>query len=144
MIQDNLVNALIGLRIGRMGYQGSIPFHSVCVSVYPSSMSFWTPEPIFTKLGTYITAPELISTAHYINPSHQSVRLYVYPLIVTRQWIDKNAAAATNTYATIELLDASFSVRSVLYQREVGDLFFPELVLCWIFSVLAVDRGTVG
>jgi hypothetical protein len=26
-------------------------------------------EPIFMKLGMYITAPEPISTAHFINPS---------------------------------------------------------------------------
>jgi hypothetical protein len=33
----------------------------VCVSVYPP-IYFWMPEPIFMKLGTYITAPEPIST----------------------------------------------------------------------------------
>jgi hypothetical protein len=32
----------------------------VCVS-HP--INFWTPEPIFMKVGTYITAPERISTA---------------------------------------------------------------------------------
>jgi hypothetical protein len=36
--------------------------HAVCVSVYPP-INFWTPEPIFMKLGTYITAPEPIPTA---------------------------------------------------------------------------------
>jgi hypothetical protein len=40
------------------------------------------PEPIFMKLGMYIVAPEPITTAYSINPSHQSVCLYVYPLPV--------------------------------------------------------------
>jgi hypothetical protein len=31
------------------------------------------------KLGMDIMAPEPISTAYFINPSHQSVCLYVYP-----------------------------------------------------------------
>jgi hypothetical protein len=38
------------------------------------------PEPIFIKFGTYIMASEHISTAYFINPSHQSVYLYVHPL----------------------------------------------------------------
>jgi hypothetical protein len=75
-------------------------------------------------------AHEPISTAYFINPSHQSVCLYVYPLIVARQRLGKNVTAATNTHATIEeLLDASFSIRSVSYQRNVGDQFFPELLV---------------
>jgi hypothetical protein len=42
-------------------------------------LSVWMPEPIFMKLGMYIMAPEPISSAYFINPSHQSVCLYVYP-----------------------------------------------------------------
>jgi hypothetical protein len=54
-------------------------------------------------------APEPISTAYFINSSHQSLYLYVYPLIVAKQRLGKNVTAATNTHATIEeLLDASF------------------------------------
>jgi hypothetical protein len=37
-------------------------------------------EPIFIKLGMYIMALEPISTVYFINSSHQSVCLYVYPL----------------------------------------------------------------
>jgi hypothetical protein len=69
--------------------------------------------------------------AYFVNPSHQSVCLYVYPLIVARQQLVKNApiaarqrlgknppvvarqrlatnvTATTNTFATIEeYLDA--------------------------------------
>jgi hypothetical protein len=38
------------------------------------------PEPIFMKLGMYIMVPESISTEYFVNPSHQTVCLYVYPL----------------------------------------------------------------
>jgi hypothetical protein len=74
------------------------------------------------KLGMNNTAPESISMAHFINPSHQSVCLYVYSLIVARQQLGEKVTAAKTTYARIEqLFEASFSVRSVMYQREVGD-----------------------
>jgi hypothetical protein len=71
----------------------------------------------------YITAPEPISTSHFINPSHPPVCLYVYPPIVYRQQLDKkNVTAATNRHAALEeILNGSFSMRSVSYQRKVGD-----------------------
>jgi hypothetical protein len=60
--------------------------------------------------------------AYFINPSHQSVCLYVYPLIVAGQRLGKSVTAATNTYVTIvELLDASFSTWFVPYHMKVGD-----------------------
>jgi hypothetical protein len=91
------------------------------VSVYPL-INFWMPPPIFMKLGTYIIAPEPIWTAYFINPSHQSVCLYGNPSIVARQRLCKNNTAATKTHATIEeLLDTSFSMRSMSYHRTVGD-----------------------
>jgi hypothetical protein len=52
--------------------------HAVCASVYPI-YNFRIPEPVFMKLGIYVMAPEPIWTAYFINPSHQSVRLYVCP-----------------------------------------------------------------
>jgi hypothetical protein len=57
------------------------------------------PEPIFMKLGTYIMAPEVISTAYFTNSSHQSVCLHVYPPIVARQRLGQNFTATTNTHA---------------------------------------------
>jgi hypothetical protein len=54
-----------------------------CLCVY---MSVYHPYQLLNastnlmKLGTYITALEPVSTAYFINPSHQSVYLYVYPL----------------------------------------------------------------
>jgi hypothetical protein len=56
---------------------------------------------------------EPISTAYFINPSHQSVSVCVSPII------GKSVTAATNT-RTVELFDA-FYMRSVSCQRNVSD-----------------------
>jgi hypothetical protein len=46
----------------------------------------------------------------------------VYLPIVVRQWLGKNVTAAMNTHAIIEeLLDASFSMQFMSYQRKVGN-----------------------
>jgi hypothetical protein len=83
------------------------------------------PEPVFVKIDVYIMASEPISTAYFINPSHQSV--CISP-IVARQQLVKNFTAATNTHATTEeLLVASFSKLIVSYQRKVGDLVLPKI-----------------
>jgi hypothetical protein len=51
-------------------------------------------------------------------------------LFVARQRSVKNFPAAMHTHATIEeLLEASISTRSVLYQRKVGNQFFTELLV---------------
>jgi hypothetical protein len=66
------------------------------------------------KLGVYIMAPEPVSTAYFLNPSHQPVCLYVNPSIVARQRLGKNVTAATNTHVPIEeLLGMSFCMRLV-------------------------------
>jgi uncharacterized protein (DUF486 family) len=44
---------------------------------------------MFVKVGMYNMPPGAISTVYFINPSHQSVCLYVYPLIVARQRLGK-------------------------------------------------------
>jgi hypothetical protein len=61
----------------------------------------------------------------------------MYPSIVARERLDKNVIAATNTHAIIEeLLDASFSMWYVSYQRKAGDYFLPELLVClFVFCV---------
>jgi hypothetical protein len=80
------------------------------------------------KLG--ILAPEPISTSYSINPSDQSVCLYLHPRILARQQLHEIVTAATNTEATIEeFLEVQFSMRSVWCQRKVGDYFFPELIV---------------
>jgi hypothetical protein len=73
------------------------------------------------KLGIYIMALEPISTAYFINSSHQSVCLYMYPSAVVRQQLGEDVTAATNIHATRELLDESFSIQHMSYQRKVGD-----------------------
>jgi hypothetical protein len=60
------------------------------------------PEPIFTEFGMYIMTPESISTAYFINPSHQSICHYVYLSIIARQRLGKNVSAAMNAHAAIE------------------------------------------
>jgi hypothetical protein len=61
---------------------GICDLHAVCEFVnQPHPINFRMLEPIFMKLGMYITAPEPISTAYFINPSHHSVCLYVYPSV---------------------------------------------------------------
>jgi hypothetical protein len=66
-------------------------------------------------------APESISTAHVINPSHQFVYLYVYPHIVARQRLSKKVTAVTNTQVPIEkFLYANFHAVHVI-SRKVGD-----------------------
>jgi hypothetical protein len=48
------------------------------LSVYPL-MNFWIDEPIFRKLDIYIMAPEPVSVAYFINPTHQSGSICVSP-----------------------------------------------------------------
>jgi hypothetical protein len=72
-------------------------------------------------------APEPVSAAYFINTPYHSVCQYVYPLTLGKG-SEKIATAATNTRATMEVLKASLSTRSVLYQRKVGDYFLPALL----------------
>jgi hypothetical protein len=92
---------------------------SVCLCISPINLRM--AEQIFVKSGMYMTPPEPISTAYFINHFHQSVCLYVYPLIVARQRIGNNVTAATNTQTIKELLEASFSMRSLSYQMKAED-----------------------
>jgi hypothetical protein len=61
----------------------------------------------------------------------------LYPLIVDKQQLFKNVAAATNTSKTIDELLDSF----ILYSGHVvGDYFFPEVLvypaICTLFFLL--------
>jgi hypothetical protein len=59
-----------------------------------------------------------------------SMSVYPSPPMVARKRPGKNVTAATKTQATVEeLLDLSFSMRSVPYQRNVGGHFFLELLV---------------
>jgi hypothetical protein len=63
----------------------------------------------------YIMAPKPLSTACFINLSHQFVCVYVYLTIAARQRLcKKNVTAATNTHTKMkEFLDVPFSVRFI-------------------------------
>jgi hypothetical protein len=52
-------------------------------------VNFLMAGQIITKNGTYIMAPELISTPYFRNPLRQSVCLYVYPINVARQQLSE-------------------------------------------------------
>jgi hypothetical protein len=87
-------------------------------------------EPIFMKLGMYIMAPEPISTAYFINPSHQSVCLYVSPPIVARQRKGKKKGYRGNEYArnNRRIVGRVFFYAVCVVSRKVGDYFFPEVL----------------
>jgi hypothetical protein len=66
------------------------------------------------------------------------------PPIFIGKRVGGNLTAATNTHAKIEqLLDLSFSVGSVSYQRKVGNQFFPELLafIAVVIRSLFVDES---
>jgi hypothetical protein len=100
-------------------------FVCLCVRVTTTPINFWMSEPVFIKFGMYTIVPELISKAYFINPSHQSVCLYVYPTLFLGNGSVKRYRG--NEYTSNE---REFSAAS--YQRQVGDYFFTELPL--IFS----------
>jgi hypothetical protein len=79
------------------------------------------PEPIFIKLcRIYIVAPEPISKAHFINPYHKPVSVCVFPLSLLGNG-SVNTFPRQRIHVTIaNLLDASFSIRSVLYQMSLS------------------------
>jgi hypothetical protein len=89
-------------------------------------------KPIFLKFGMYIMAPEPISVTYFINPSHQSVCLYVYPPL----WLLGNGSVDTFPWQQIhvtieELLEASSPIWSTLYQRRVCGLVCVSPYHCW-------------
>jgi hypothetical protein len=71
---------------------------SVCLCV--PLINFGTVEPVFMKLGMSIMALEPITTAYFINLSHQSVSVCISS-IIARQRLGKNVTAETNTNARI-------------------------------------------
>jgi hypothetical protein len=102
-------------------------------------------EQIFMKLGMYIMVPqEPLSTAYFINPSHQSVCLYVYLGIVVKQRLCRNVTATINTHATIEeLLDAIFFIFSLSWFIVFSLLiiYVPLLLMCYPSSFVNMERS---
>jgi hypothetical protein len=80
------------------------------------------PEPNFIKLNIYVMTPDPILAAYFINPTHQSACLYVYP----KSLLDNGSVRTfllQRMHATVieELLDASLYVQPILYETKVDD-----------------------
>jgi hypothetical protein len=89
------------------------------LSVNPFELTF---ECLNQSLRNFVCAWHMSPSQRptsYILPISLCVCMCIPP-IVTGQRLGKNITAATNTYATIELLEASFSIRSLSYQKKVG------------------------
>jgi hypothetical protein len=70
-----------------------------------------------------------------MNSSNQSACLFMRLLMFARQQLGKDVTAVTNTLAIVGVLNASFSMLSVPYKRNVDVQFFPELLVnVWFFS----------
>jgi hypothetical protein len=106
----------------------------LCACVFPC-INVRMPELIFMKLVIYmpIMAIEPISAAYFINPFHQTVSLYEYSSIVARQRLGQKVTSTTNTHGTVEeWLDASFTIRSMSYQRRVGGSVRISQILVYV------------
>jgi hypothetical protein len=81
------------------------------------------------KLGTYEynMAPEPISAGCLINTSSQYVLLYAFSTHFARQWLGKKVTKAIILEKIEQLLEASFSMQFVSYQRKEGHWFLTEL-----------------
>jgi hypothetical protein len=80
------------------------------------------PKPVFMKPGMYIMAHEPISTAYFINPTHQSVCLHVCPPSFLGNGSVKNVTVATN-----ELLEAFYLYAIRAVSKESRKLFLPRI-----------------
>jgi hypothetical protein len=106
-------------------------------------------ETIFMKLGICIMIPEPISAAYFINPSHQSVSIYVTLLSLLgngsvkcihpfdiRQRLGKDVPAAKNTRKN------RITVRSVRFLD--GPCFIKEKSMSLPVYPLIVTRQRLG
>jgi hypothetical protein len=97
-------------------------------------------EPIFIKPGMNIIAPEPISTTSFINPSHQSACLYVYPSLLGNgsvkcipsfgagQRLGKHFPAATNTHYNGIVGRVIFYAIRVLSKETLGLCVYPPII----------------
>jgi hypothetical protein len=78
------------------------------------------PEPVFMKLGMSVMAPELISTAYFINPFHQPVSVCVSQRTAARQRLDIHVPVAKNASNSRITAEGIIFIRSVARQRFGG------------------------
>jgi hypothetical protein len=81
-------------------------------------------EPMCMKLGMHIMTPDPISTAYFINPSHQSVCLY--PLIITKQRLGGKVTAARNTRENRRTFRCIFFYAVCVISKEIRLLVLPR------------------
>jgi hypothetical protein len=116
-------------------YGGHSPSSVFLNCLRASATSFSQQHLARTKLQQYsnslltgtpflIVVGQLLPSKHVCFRSRYSVTAVVY-LLISRS-LPSNGSTCNN--ATIELLEASFSMLSVSYQTKVGDQFLPELV----------------
>jgi hypothetical protein len=99
-----------------------------CVCLFIPLIIFRFLQPIFMKLGTYIMASALISTAYFINPSHQYMCVCVTPLSLLGN-CSVSMLPRQRIHETIgELSDVSFYMRFVSYQRRICGSVYPLIV----------------
>lgn len=78
-------------------------------------------------IGMYVVAPQPDTAAFFIKSSHESVS-NVYPLIVSRELLNKKLPwQQMHMQKYVELLDALFSISSVVIRKLLGDHFILEL-----------------
>jgi hypothetical protein len=77
-------------------------------------------EPSYSKIWSWVSWDWELRTIVLVRASSNILNWTVYPLIVARQRHDIQ-----------ELLETSFSMRSVSYQRKVGDQFLRELIVTY-------------
>jgi hypothetical protein len=107
---------------------------SVCAWRLPP-INFRKPKRIFMKLGMYIMAPEPISVAYLINPSHQSVCLCVYCSIS----LLSNGSVNTFPAATKTRNNRKLIGRVVLCAVRV-----ESKENLWVYLCIPVDRERLG
>jgi hypothetical protein len=78
------------------------------------------------KPGMYNMTPEPISVAYFINLSASQ---YVYPAIVARQLLSKKLCSGKEYTPLGKLLDELFCMRSLSYEKEMGNNLFPEYLV---------------
>lgn len=89
---------------------------SVCVS---TTIKFWNNWTNLYETRRVHIGPQLIWTTYFINPSLETVCLYVYPLsLLGNGSVDKYQWQ--RIHAIVEELLEAFSIRYMLHQKKVG------------------------
>jgi hypothetical protein len=112
------------------------PSCCLCVCSSPSTpINFQMPELIFMKSGMYITAPESISTAYFINHFHQPVCLYVYPLYLLGNDSVKNVKRSNEYISNTRTVARAVFYAVRVYQGQYGIHSFQNFFVYMVFPI---------